>query len=332
VHTQITGYINVFPNGVPEAADTGNVNYAFAQNNTAKALTYFKGVGKSRGPIAFMPSLCHATNSRLELAVSAWPCWYVRNSPAQPDFNQEVNVSNGLLSSSISSAHPLVLNMIRVKQLMKKIDDDLPPQTVGWQVIDSDKVVWTTTDPNGGGAAQTEKKKRQQQKVQEVLGKYMLTRDHWANISARFAPAGIARALELGDATMFLRYVNPSTLLMEEPTESARRLGVDGESPVYRALPMRDILLDMLTSDAMRARHGLLVKGGDKRAVSTWFERTFFRRPSPNELAALVQVADLFGSGALFGCLAWSDEYKARFGDSIPSTVDRQQPAPDVAE
>jgi hypothetical protein len=299
----------------------------FELNNTAKALTYFQSI-QNRGPIAFMPSLCHSTNSRLELAISAWPCWYVQNSATQPDFNQEVNLSNGRLSSNLVSAYPIVRNLIRVKQLMKKIDPDLPMQTVGWQVIDGGKVVWSKMDPEAGGEAQAEKTKRQGQKVVEVLGKYMQMRDNWANMSARFAPAGIARALEIGDATTFMRYVNPSTLLMEEPEESARALGFDANSPVYRALPMRDILLDMLTSDAMRARHGLLVAGADKRAVSTWFEKTFFRRPSSTELAALVQVAQLFGSGALFGCLAWSDEYKTRFGDGIPGPVDRSTSAP----
>lgn len=329
VHTQITGYLGSFPNGVPQNADVNNINYALAQNNTAKALNYFQNIG-NRGPVAFMPSLCHATNSRLELAVSAWPCWYVQNSPAQPDFNQQTNVSNGLLSSNIAITHPRVLDLIRVKQLMKKLDPDLPPQTVGWQVLDTNQVVWTKMDPEAAGAALNEKKKRQTQKVQSVLGKFMLTRDHWANMSARFASAGIARALEIGDGSTFVRYVNPSALLMEEPTENARALGADGTMPVYRALPMRDILLDLLTSDAMRARHGLLVKGADKRAVSGWFEKTFFRRPSPTELSALVQVAELFGSGALFGCLAWSDEYKTRFGDGIPGPVDRQ-PAPIAA-
>lgn len=326
VHTQITGYMSAFPNGVPQVADVGNINYALAQNNTAKALNYFQNIG-NRGPVAFMPSLCHATNSRLELAVSAWPCWYVQNSPAQPDFNQQTNVSNGLLSSNIAAAHPKVLDLVRVKQLTQFLEPGMPAVTIGWQVIDTNKVVWTRMDPDAIGEALNEKKKRQTQKVEAVLGKFMLTRDHWANMSARFSSAGIARALEIGDGSTFVRYVNPSALLMEEPAESVRALGADGKMPVYRALPMRDILLDLLTSEAMRARHGLLVKGADKRAVSRWFEKTFFRAPSPTELAALAQVAELFGSGALFGCLAWSDEYQTRFGDGLPGAVDRQ-PSP----
>ena len=69
----------------------------------------------------------------------------------------------------------------------------------------------------------------------------------------------------------------------------------------------------------MRARHGLLVKGADKRSVNTWFEKTFFRRPSANEMDALLKVVELFGNDAFFGCLAYSDEYKQRFGDGIPS-------------
>jgi len=326
VHTQLTGYIGSFPNGVPQNADVNNINYALAQNNTAKALNYFQNIG-NRGPVAFMPSLCHATNSRLELAVSAWPCWYVQNSPAQPDFNQQTNVSHGLLSSNISTTVPKVRDLIRVKQLMKKLDPDLPPETIGWQVLDTGKVVWTSMNPDAAGAAFNERNKRQSEKVQSVLGKFMLTRDHWTNMTARFASAGIARALEIGDGSTFVRYVNPSALLMEEPAENARLLGADGTMPVYRPLPMRDILLDLLTSDAMRARHGLLLKSADRRAVSNWFEKTFFRRPSPTELAALVQVSELFGSGALFGCLAWSDEYQTRFGDGLPGPVDRQPAA-----
>ena len=51
-----------------------------------------------------------------------------------------------------------------------------------------------------------------------------------------------------------------------EDTASAH--GVNSAKVVpYRPLPMRDVLLDMLTSKAFRDRHGLLVKGADKKLL-----------------------------------------------------------------
>jgi hypothetical protein len=295
---------------------------------TAASQKYFQDVAGLRGPLTFMPSICHATNSRMEVAVSAWPCWYVQSDPKQPNFNSEVNKSSGVLSSNISSSRQLLSKEIFVKPIQGKLEPDLPITTIGYQVIDTGKVVWTKMDPGASAEAQTVKKKLQSQRQQERLQGYLGNLDRWVNMSARHAPQGIARALDFGDANMFLRYVNPASLVMEEPEPSARALGFDGDTPVYRALPMRDILLDMLTSKAMRDRHGLLVKGADKRAVSTWFEKTFRRQPSPNELNTLVQVAELFGNDAFFGCLAYSSEYKSRFGDGLPGHMNRPVSAP----
>lgn len=329
VHTQVMSYLVAYPNGVPNIADTGNINYALAHQATSSATTYFQGI--NRGPLTFMPPLCHATNSRMELAISAWPCWYTQSSPAQPFFNQELNVSSGKLSSNISWARPHIGKEIYVKKLTTSshvvfdtpIDTDppLPPEIVGWQVRDGGKVIWEKKDPDAYGQALNVRDSNRRKRQNEIMAGYLGNLDKWVGMSARQAPAGIARALDLGDADMFTRFVNPSALVMEEKSE-------DTDQPVYRALPMRDILLDLLTSDAMRARHGLLVKGANKRAINTWFEKTFFRAPSEAELSALTQVSELFGNDAFFGCLAYSDEYKARFGDGIPTSVDRPKSAP----
>ncbi|MGH9630883.1 MAG: hypothetical protein ACRD7E_21435 [Bryobacteraceae bacterium] len=337
VHSQIMAYMGAFPNGAPDLADTNNLNYALANQTTGSSVAYFQNI--NRGPITFMPILCHATNSRMELAISTWACWWNQNSPAQPFFNQELNTSSGKLSSNIFFARKHVGKDIFIKVLKSSgrsvardtpIDHDppSPPETIGYQVKEGGTVLWEKMDPGAYGEALNRKAGFKRQRENEKLAGYIGTLDRWANMSARLAPAGIERALNLGDAKTFMRYVNPSALVMEEPEENARALGLDGSGPVYRALPMRDILLDILTSDTMRARHGLLVKGADKRAVNTWFEKTFFRKPSPAELGALVQVAELFGNDAFFGCLAYSDEYKTRFGDGIPGPVDRPKSAP----
>ena len=92
----------------------------------------------------------------------------------------------------------------------------------------------------------------------------------------------------------------------------------DGNGSVYHPLPMRDILLDVLTSAPMKERHGLLAKGADRRSVSFWFDKTFHREPSPEELKALMQVVNIFGHDSLFGCLAYSREYGERYGMGAP--------------
>jgi hypothetical protein len=341
VHSQVMGYLGSFPSGAPKLADTNNVNYGFANQNTGAAIAYFQS--NPRGPMAFMPSLCHATNSRMELAVSTWSCWWVQNDPAQPFFNQELNVSSGKLSSNMAWARPHIGKGIYVKAVypphvttptptVGPIGDDppLPPEVeaIGYQVREGSTVLWEKMDENAYGEALAMKESFRRQRQNETLAGYMGTLDRWVNMSARMAPAGIARALDLGDAQTFLRYVNPSALVMEEPAENVSALGLEGKGTVYRTLPMRDILLDILTSDAIRARHGLLVKGADKRSVSTWFEKTFFRQPSPTELDALLKVVEIFGHDAFFGCLAYSNEYKNRFGEGIPAPVSRPTSAP----
>jgi hypothetical protein len=122
-----------------------------------------------------------------------------------------------------------------------------------------------------------------------------------------------------------MRFVNPSTLVMEAEDGAG---GLAGDVAVYRPLPMRDVLLGVLTSSAMRDRHSLLVKGAERRVVLTWFEKAFRREPSPSELTTLMQVVQLFGNNAFFGCLAYSNEYEDRFGDGIPGLVDRAKASP----
>ena len=93
-----------------------------------------------------------------------------------------------------------------------------------------------------------------------------------------------------------------------------------GESQL-QPLPLRDILLDVLTSAPMKEQHGLLVKGADRRSVSFWFDKTFHREPSKEELSVLMKVVDISGYDALFGCLAYSQEYADRYGPGGPGGV-----------
>jgi len=345
VHSQVMGYLSDFPSGAPKIADTGNGNYLLANQNTGSAISYFQGT--NRGPMAFMPSLCHATNSRMELAVSTWSCWWVQNAPQQPYFNQELNLSSGKLAGNISWSRQYFGKEIYVKALYAPnagatasgepanvgINPPLPPEAdlIGYQVRDGATVVWEKMSEFAYSEAVAVRDTRRYQRQNEKLYGFLGTLNNWVSMTARMAPAGIARALDIGDAQTFLRYVNPAALVMEEPEENLRALAVEGSGPLYRALPMRDILLDLLTSDAMRARHGLLVKGADRRSVNTWFEKTFFRAPSPAEMDTLLKVVETFGHDAFFGCLAYSDEYKQRFGDGIPSSVNRRVSAPTPA-
>lgn len=339
VHSQVMAYLSAFPNGVPQVAATGNFNYALANDATATTLDYFQSV--SRGPIAMMPTLCHASNTRMELAISTWPCWYTQSNAAQPAFTDELNRSSGQLGIYLSGARGSIGGEYNVKAILPKphpasADGAVggpggppgPPDPIGWQVREGTKVVWQKMDdaayPEAKKVMQGLKTKRQN----EVLGGYIGTLDRWTNMTARLGGAGVARALDVGDAQTFLRFVNPSSLVMEDRDASAA--ADDEQCVIYRALPMRDVLLDILTSKAMRDRHGLLVQGADKRAVNTWFEKTFFRQPTPNEQAALLRVVELFGANAIFGTLAFSDEYERRFGDGLPSAVDRRPSKPSL--
>jgi hypothetical protein len=107
----------------------------------------------------------------------------------------------------------------------------------------------------------------------------------------------------------------PVALAMVDHVGNGAKNGI-----TYRTLPIRDILLDMLTSAQMKDRHGLLVKGADARSVKFWFDKTFHREPSPSELRALLKVVEIFGYDSLFGCLVYSDEYEQRYGDGVPTS------------
>jgi hypothetical protein len=322
VHDQVLAYSSAFPQGVPATADTKNPSYVFADNNSKTAITYFQDIGPARGPIAFMPSLCHVTNTRMEVAVSCWQCWWLSDS-AHPNYATEINVSAGHLDQKIQMATPgcgakVVVKAIKGKVSVRDDGNDPPdPQgTIGWQVIDDGKVVFSKLDPNALAEANRVAGQLRADKATQILGNFRGVHANWVNAVAGAASAGIQRALNLGDAKQFMRYVNPGTLAMVDHVGNGSKNGT-----TYRTLPLRDILLDMLTSGQMKHRHGLLVKGADTRSVKFWFDKTFHREPSPSELRALLKVVEIFGYDSLFGCLAYSDEYEKRYGDGIPSLL-----------
>jgi len=319
-HDQMLAYQKSFPNGVPQVADANNINYALANQNTHDAISYFQSV--NRGVFMFMPSLCHVTNTRLEVASTSWPCWFARSNPGQPAFTGELNTSSGRLSSLLSQARAQVAKAVTLKPIQERFDDPPLLATIGWMVVDGEqsKVVFSAKNPDDPDkvrkAADTFRTSYVTQKANSMLSNYSGTNGQWTSLVAAHASAGIQRALDLGDAKMFLRYINPDSLVMED-TASAQ--GVNSAKVVpYRPLPMRDVLLDMLTSKAFRDRHGLLVKGADKKSVRFWFEKAFHREPSPGELQALIGVVEIFGFDSLFAAIAYSGEYERRYGDGIP--------------
>lgn len=323
VHSQVMAYINTFPQGVPAVANTSNPNYVEANSRTSESLFYFQGL--RRAPITFMPSLCHVTNTRMEVAVSTWPCWFQQNRPEQPIYTNELNLSSGCLNTNISLAGASLDKMVVIKPIKGKLfvggEGPVEPRgTIGYQVVDTDenKVIFSKT---GEDLESIEKQasqvaaQRRVQKRQQMLGDFQKTGGNWTNMVSRLAPAGIQRALKLGDAGQFLSYVNARTLVMKSVVDLDHESVGNG---LYHPLPMRDILLDVLTSAPMKERHGLLAKGADRRSVSFWFDKTFHRDPSPEELNALMQVVNIFGHDSLFGCLAYSREYSERYGTGAP--------------
>lgn len=335
IHDQLMGYLNAFPGGIPNLADTGNPNYVQAHQGTAEALSYFQS--QQRGPAVMMAALSHATNSRLELAVTSWPCWFTNGAQAQPRFTQELNLSTGQLSSYIGQMRKKMGGGYSVKKIIAPRGPaaqransgtanvgDGPierPETVGWRVMKGTQVVWEKMDPDAFGQANQMATNLNTQAANEKLAGYIGTASRWAQMTASSGGAGIAAALNVGDARSFMRLATPSALVMEDQSAEGEEALVSSDSTAYRALPMRDVLLDVLTSKAMRDRHGLLTKGADRRSVATWFEKAFFRQPSASELTTLMQVVSLFGSNALFGCLAYSSEYESRFGDGLPTQL-----------
>lgn len=326
VHSEVMAYREAFPQGVPAQAATNNPNYVDASARTSEALFYFQGL--PRGPLTFMPTFCHVTNSRLEVAVNTWQCWWQQSHPAQPNYTGELNLSAGVLKSNISRAVPSINNLVRVRAIkgaglrdagLRGPDDPLDPQVIiGYQVIDDGKLVFSKIGDNVFPEANKVASQHRLQRRQQILGDFEKTGKHWVSMVSRLAPAGIQRALKLGDATQFLRYVNPRTLAMVDPADAEQESL--GESQL-QPLPLRDILLDVLTSAPMKEQHGLLVQGADRRSVSFWFDKTFHREPSKEELGTLMKVVDLFGYDALFGCLAYSQEYSDRYGMGGPGGV-----------
>jgi hypothetical protein len=175
--------------------------------------------------------------------------------------------------------------------------------------------VFSKLDPNARGEAETVAAQLRADKATQILSNFRGVHANWVNAVAGAASAGIQRALNLGDAKQFMRYVNPGTLAMVNHVGNGSKNGT-----AYRALPLRDILLDILTSAQMKDRHGLLIKGADARSVKFWFDKTFHREPSPAELKALLKVVEIFGYDSLFRCLVYSDEYEQRYGDGIPTS------------
>jgi hypothetical protein len=121
VHDQVLAYSSAFPQGVPARADTKNPNYIFADSNSKTAISYFQDIGPARGPIAFMPSLCHVTNTRLEVAVSCWQCWWLQSDPVYPNYTNEINVSAGHLAQKIQMATPGCGAKVVVKAIKGKV-------------------------------------------------------------------------------------------------------------------------------------------------------------------------------------------------------------------
>jgi hypothetical protein len=325
VHSQVVAYRNAFPQGVPAVADTNNVNYVEANARSAEAMFYFQGL--QRGALTFMPTLCHVTNTRMEVAVNTWQCWWQQNQPAQPNFAAELNLSAGCLNSNVSKAVSFVNKQVQVKPIKGSLalrggpGGPIEPQgTIGYMVVDDGAIVFSKKGEEGNilKEANDFAAQRRVQKRQQMLGDYEKTRSNWVSMVGSLAPAGIQRALRLGDAHQFLSYVNPRMLVMAtRPDPDAES---NGES-LYQPLPLRDILLDVLTSAAMKEKHGLLVKGADQRSVSFWFEKTFHREPTKHELSALMKVVDIFGYDSLFGCLAYSQEYAERYGTGGPGGI-----------
>ena len=277
--------------------------------------------------MAFMPTLCHVTNTRLEVATT-WQCWWRQNDAAQPHFAGELNLSSGDLASRISSARPHIGKGVVVKVIFSGAvsvagpggNGPNPPEPIGYKVMDGGTLVWQQM---GDGEevlkeANNRAAQRRSQKQAEVLSNFTGTYGRWANMVANSASPAIQQALNLGDARQFMRYVNPNSLVMRE--EVAGEGEASDAQNVYRELPLRAILLDLLSSKAMRDRHGLLMKGADQRSINFWFGKTFGRTPSPGELDALMKVVETFGYQSLFGCIAYSDEYAKLFGDGIPGT------------
>src|SRR5262245_39807990 len=119
VHTQVMAYRAAFPQGVPTLADTNNGNYIEANGRTAESQVYFQGL--RRAPITFMPSLCHVTNTRMEVAVNTWPCWFQQNRPEQPIYTNELNLSSGCLNSNLSAAGAALDKMVVIKPIKGKL-------------------------------------------------------------------------------------------------------------------------------------------------------------------------------------------------------------------
>lgn len=329
VHSEVMSYRKAFPNGIPDKADTSNGNYISANRGSAEAMGYFQAV--NRGAFTFIPTLCHVTNTRLEFAVNTWPCWFAQNDATQPNFTGELNLSVGQLDKSLSRARPNIGKEVRIvpiypskapRNVIGGDDPDHPrpepKEPIGFKVVEKGVVLWQKMGENLDSEARRQQRIWQSKRQNEVLGSFTSTRSHWASSVARMAPAGIARALNLGDAAQFMQYANPRMLV--SPDGVTDEMVADGETGMlYQPLPLRNILLDMLTSEAMRGKHSLLTKGADRRSVGFCFDKTFHREPNPNEVDALMQVVNIFGFDSLFGCLAYSEEYADRFGDGMPS-------------
>jgi hypothetical protein len=108
----------------------------------------------------------------------------------------------------------VVVKAIKGKVNVRDDGSDPPdPQgTIGWQVIDDGKVVFSKLDPNAHAEADTVAGRLRAEKARQVLSSFQSVHDNWVNAIASAAPAGIQRALNLGGARQFMRYVNPRCL------------------------------------------------------------------------------------------------------------------------
>ncbi len=178
VHSEVMAYREAFPQGVPAQAATNNPNYVDASARTSEALFYFQGL--PRGPLTFMPSFCHVTNSRLEVAVNTWQCWWQQGNPAQPNYTGELNLSAGVLKSNVGKAVASINKLVRVKAIkganFRGPDDPLDPQVViGYQVINDGKVVFSKIGDNVLPEANKVASQQRLQKRQQILGDFEKT-------------------------------------------------------------------------------------------------------------------------------------------------------------
>jgi hypothetical protein len=330
-HTAITAYLSTHPD-LPNEPQRDDENYIEARGRTSDVVTYFLG----HSEMAFMGGFVHAMSTRVEFMTALDKCPFQHN----PEYVVEIRNGVNHLNDYISRINADLDKQILVHETQnthfevpegggrpRKVVDSTTVRVIGFNVVFFEQTAPAEADGELAATRVQARHARAQASTQtqtDVTGNYQQIAATWNTLVADQAAMSIQNAL-LPDAGA--NRVRITSIPFEvtglpgiTPIPGVHSSGNNsGPSPQLRyALPLRNILVDVLDSPDFHDRQQRSLGGASGHLVSFWVRKAFHRVPTASEAATLADVMRVFGPTSFFHCLAYSTEYTERWGDGLP--------------